>query len=147
MAYVNWPFSWRKRGRRAVARAPAPAARPICAMLALADGSAPGGTPGGEACGVLACRGFGRCPVMTELHELAAHLRRVRAQVQHERSQPSMTGRHVRITAARLAYSDLLVEACEKLRIETDLSGCSGVARDLEIVRVEAALATYGITP
>jgi hypothetical protein len=143
MDFVNWPSSWRKRGRRAVASAPAPVARPICAMLALADGSA----PGGEACGVLACRGFGRCPVMTELHEIAAHLRRVRAQVQHERSQPSMTGRHVRITAARLAYSDLLVEACEKLRIETDLSRCSGVARDLEIVRVEAALATYGLTP
>jgi hypothetical protein len=84
---------------------------------------------------------------MTDLHELAGHLRRVRAQVQHERSQPSMTGRHVRLTAARLAYSDLLVEACEKLRIETDLARCSGVARDLEIVRVEAALARYGLTP
>jgi hypothetical protein len=112
-------------------------------MLALADGNA----PGAGSCGVLACRDFGRCPVMTDLHGLAGHLRRVRAQVQHERSQPSMTGRHVRLTAARLAYSDLLVEACGKLRIETDLPRCSGVARDLEIVRVEAALARYGITP
>jgi hypothetical protein len=112
-------------------------------MLSLAEGT----DAGSDRCAVPACRSFGRCPVMTELHELAGHLRRVRAQVQHERSQPSMTGRHVRLTAARLAYSDLLVEACDKLHIPTELSRCSGVARDLEIVRVEAALARYGVSP
>ena len=111
-------------------------------MLALAEGES-----GADACAVPTCRGFGQCPVLTDLHELAGHLRRVRAQVRHERSQPSMTGRHVRLTAGRLAYSDLLVEACQKLHISTELPGCSGLARELEIVRVEAALARYGLTP
>lgn len=112
-------------------------------MLALAAGS----QQGSDRCAVPACRSFGRCPVMAELQELAGHLRRVRAQVQHERSQPSMTGRHVRLTAARLAYSDLLVQACAKLHIATELPRCSGVARDVEILRVEAALARYGLSP
>lgn len=111
-------------------------------MLALADGE-----PGPSSCGVPTCRSFGHCPTMTELQELAGHLRRVRAQVQHERSQPSMTGRHVRLTAGRLAYSDLLVQVCAKLHIATELPRCSGVARDVEILRVEAALARYGLSP
>jgi hypothetical protein len=112
-------------------------------MLALAEGKA----NGTDRCAVAACQGSDRCPVMTDLQQLAGHLRRVRAQVQNERSQPSMTGRHVRLTAGRLAYSDLLAQACAKLHIVTDLPRCSGLARDLEIVRVEAALARYGLTP
>ena len=84
---------------------------------------------------------------MTELHELAGHLRRVRAQVQHERSQPSMTGRHVRLRAGQLAYTDLLVQVCEMLRIDTELPRCSGLSRDVEILRVEAVLARYGLNP
>jgi hypothetical protein len=83
---------------------------------------------------------------MTDLQEVAGHLRRVRIQVQHERSQPSMTGRHVRLTAGRLAYSDLLQQACTMVGMPTVLAHCSGVARDVEILRVEAALARYGLS-
>ncbi len=84
---------------------------------------------------------------MAELHLLGRHLQRVRRQVDHERSQPSMTGRAVRITAGRLAYTDLLQQACALLHLPTDLARCSGIAREVEIVRVEAMLARYGITP
>jgi hypothetical protein len=83
---------------------------------------------------------------MADLQELAVHLRRVRTQVQQERSQPSMTGRHVRLTAGRLAYADLLQQACTLLGVPTELPDCSGIARNVEILRIEAVLAGHGIT-
>jgi hypothetical protein len=86
-----------------------------------------------------------QCPVLTDLHRLAGRLRRVREQVEYERRQPSMTGRAVRLTAGRLAYTDLLQQACTMLGVSTDLPRCSGMARNVEILRVEAELTRYGI--
>jgi hypothetical protein len=82
---------------------------------------------------------------MTELHSVAAHLRRVRTQLQRELTGPSLPGRYVRLTAARMAYTDLLVHACGMLQIPTVLARATGRARDLEVLRVEAALARYGL--
>jgi hypothetical protein len=129
-------------------------------MLALAHGAgraaepalaAGGGTapvfaeaPTGD-CAVPRCGRAGRCPVMADLHVLDRHLRRVRQQVESELREPSRTGRHLRLTAGRLAYADLLLQACRTLQIPTELPRCTGLARDVEILRVEAALARYGL--
>ena len=141
MTDMNGTFLWRRTAGRSVASVPATVQRPPCAMLALRDGR-PQGT---QKCRVPGCDGSDRCSVMSDLHQLGGHIRRVRRQIEHERRQPSMTGRAVRLTAARLAYTDLLQQACTMLSVPTDLPHCSGMARNLEILRVESVLARYGI--
>jgi hypothetical protein len=81
---------------------------------------------------------------MAELHVLTAHLRRVRSQLQRDRADGPAPGRHVRLTAGRMAYVDLLVRACRLLQLPTALPGRPGMTRDLEVLRVEAVLARHG---
>ena len=119
----------------------------MLALLAHPDGigdAVGADRPAGRGCGVPGC-GRGRCPAAADLRTLARQLHRVRRQLSRELAEPSRPGRHVRLTAGRLAYVDLLVQACGILRIPTSLPAARGVVRDLEVLRVEAALAGAGL--
>jgi hypothetical protein len=73
------------------------------------------------------------------IERLAADLRRLRG-VQDD-TRRSRTRRH----AARLAYLDLLVDACERFDISQDLHARRGLALEAETLRVEAELAATGL--
>jgi hypothetical protein len=75
------------------------------------------------------------------LEQLAADLRRLRAllgQDEHRSAAHQMGN--------RLAYDRLMIQICEMLEIEHELSGNSiGVERDIERFRVEAELERAGV--
>ena len=75
------------------------------------------------------------------IERLAADLRRLRAVIAVDagRSAAHQIGN-------RLAYDRVLTQACAMLDIEHDLdSDCSGMARDIERLRVEAELERAGV--
>jgi hypothetical protein len=79
------------------------------------------------------------------MDDLARRLRRVRADLASCRSQEFLPGKRTRVQAGRLAYVDLLTEACELLEVPHELDRLAGVDRQLEILRVEAALGSAGL--
>jgi hypothetical protein len=75
------------------------------------------------------------------LEQVAANLRRLRAVVTRDahRSAAHQMG-------DRLAYDQVLMQACQMLEIEHDLSGeTAGMERDIERLRVEAELERAGV--
>jgi hypothetical protein len=75
------------------------------------------------------------------LEQVAANLRRLRGvlTVDSHRSAAHQIGN-------RLAYDQVLIQACEMLQIEHDLRGQSaGMERDIERLRVEAELERAGV--
>jgi hypothetical protein len=75
------------------------------------------------------------------LEQVAANLRRLRAVLTGDahRSAAHQMGN-------RLAYDQVLIQACEMLEIEHDLGGESaGMERDIERLRVEAELERAGV--
>ena len=76
------------------------------------------------------------------LERLAADLRRLRAVVRGDahRSAAQQLGN-------RLAYDQVLMQACSMLEIEHELNeSTSGIERDIERLRVEAELERAGVT-
>ena len=96
-----------------------------------------------------------RCPVAAvptvpagrPLERVAADVRRLRALVVAERCGPHRGTSALRRQATRLAHVDVLAEACRCLGVEHALPRLQGVERDLEVLRVEAALAVRGLCP
>lgn len=76
---------------------------------------------------------------------LAAELRRLAAEVESQRTTLSGHPSAVRRRATALAYDDRLVEACNLLGVEQCLAVRHGRSRDVERLRVEAALAAAGL--
>jgi hypothetical protein len=75
------------------------------------------------------------------LEQVAANLRRLRGVVTRDahRSAAHQMG-------DRLAYDQVLIQACEMLEIEHDLRGeTAGMERDIERIRVEAELERAGV--
>lgn len=84
-------------------------------------------------------RRFATAPAWPPIERLAADLRRLRhASADGRRSRTRREG-------ARLAYLDLIVEACRRLDVPQDLRARSGLAGEAELMRVEAALAAAGL--
>lgn len=79
------------------------------------------------------------------LEVLAAELRRLAAEVEVQRTTLSGHPSAVRRRATALAYDDRLVEACGLLGVEQCLATRHGRSRDVERLRVEAALAAAGL--
>jgi hypothetical protein len=79
------------------------------------------------------------------LDDLSRRLRRVRADLSHAAGQQFLPGKWTRIRAGRLAYVDLLVETCALVGVTNELRELRGFDRHLEVLRVEAALATKGV--
>jgi hypothetical protein len=79
------------------------------------------------------------------LENLSRRLRRVRHDLATCRRQEFLPGKRTRVQAGRLAYVDLLIEACELLDVPHELDVLIGVDRQLEVLRVEAALNCAGM--
>jgi hypothetical protein len=79
----------------------------------------------------------------------ADYLRRrlhwVRADIARCARADFLPGKALRVTAGRLAYVDLLIEACELFDVEHELAQLAGTDRQLEVLRVEAALDEAGL--
>ncbi len=79
------------------------------------------------------------------LSDLGRRLRRVRSDLEFCRRQEFLPGKSTRVRAGRLAYTDLLRDACTLLDVPHELDELRGIEQQLEVVRVEAALATAGL--
>lgn len=79
------------------------------------------------------------------LRALGHGLSRVRRDIDSCRRQEFLPGKRTRVRAGQLAYVDLLVEACALLDVEHDLEVLRGIDRQLEVLRVEAALGSAGL--
>jgi predicted metalloprotease len=79
------------------------------------------------------------------LDELGQRLRRVRTDLAACRRQEFLPGKSTRVRAGRLAYVDLLLEACDLLQVEHELDRLTGIDQQLEVLRVEAALGSAGM--
>src|ERR1700709_1868040 len=79
------------------------------------------------------------------LDELGRRLRKIRTDLATCRRQEFLPGKQTRVRAGRLAYVDLLLEACELLKVEHRLDDLRGIDQQLEILRVEDALSSAGL--
>jgi hypothetical protein len=77
--------------------------------------------------------------------DLSRRLRRVREDLERCRRQEFLPGKSTRVRAGRLAYTDLLREACALLDVPHELDDLRGLDRQLEVLRVEAALHAAGM--
>ncbi|HSP39557.1 MAG TPA: hypothetical protein VLR26_17595 [Frankiaceae bacterium] len=78
--------------------------------------------------------------------ELSRRLRRVRSDLEHVRREQFLPGKQTRVRAGRLAYVDLLLEACDLLDVGHELDRLTGIDLQLEVLRVEAALDSAGLS-
>ncbi|GAA2095589.1 hypothetical protein GCM10009841_06810 [Microlunatus panaciterrae] len=75
------------------------------------------------------------------IERLAADLRRLRADLSHDETRSA-----THQIGARLAYDGLLIQACDMLGVQHDLrETTAGFDRDIERLRVEAALESAGL--
>lgn len=79
------------------------------------------------------------------LEELGRRLHRVRTDLEACRREQFLPGKSTRVRAGRLAYVDLLLEACDLLAVEHRLDALSGTDLNLEVLRVEGALGFAGL--
>jgi hypothetical protein len=79
------------------------------------------------------------------IDDLSRRLRRVRSDLEVCLRQEFLPGKRTRVLAGRLAYIDLLVEACDLIGVSHELLELTGVDRQLEVLRVEAALGSAGL--
>jgi hypothetical protein len=77
--------------------------------------------------------------------ELGRRLSKIRTDLESCRRQEFLPGKQTRVRAGRLAYVDLLLEACDLLDVEHRLSDLRGIDQQLEILRVEEALSSAGL--
>jgi hypothetical protein len=79
------------------------------------------------------------------IDQLGRGLRRIRTDLESCRRQEFLPGKQTRVRAGRLAYLDLLLEACDLLEVEHRLDDLRGIDQQLEILRVEDALSSAGL--
>ena len=79
------------------------------------------------------------------LVQLGRRLSKVRTDLESCRRQEFLPGKSTRVRAGRLAYVDLLLEACDLLDVAHELDRLSGIDLQLEVLRVEAALGSAGL--
>jgi hypothetical protein len=79
------------------------------------------------------------------LEHLSRRLSKVRTDLASDRRQQFLPGKSTRVRAGRLAYVDLLLEACDLLDVDHELDRLTGIDLQLEVLRVEAALNTAGL--
>ena len=77
--------------------------------------------------------------------ELGRRLWKIRTDLESCRRQEFLPGKQTRVRAGRLAYVDVLLEACDLLEVEHRLADLRGIDQQLEILRVEDALLSAGL--
>ena len=79
------------------------------------------------------------------IEKVAADLRRLRAQLEARENRPGLTGKGMRMGAVRIAYLQVLTDACERLDVPPPRSGPQWHTPLAEIYRVEAQLRERGL--
>ena len=79
------------------------------------------------------------------IEKVAADLRRLRAQLEARENRPGLTGKGMRMGAVRIAYVQVLAEACHRLEVPPPRTGPHWHTPLAEIYRVEAQLRERGL--
>ena len=79
-------------------------------------------------------------PAAQSLAELAATLRRLRAELEDTETRAGLTAKHHRVEAVRAAYLDVLTTACQRLDVRPPAGGALA-----DIYRAEADLRQRGL--
>jgi hypothetical protein len=82
-------------------------------------------------------------PPVESLAELAASMRRLRAELEDTETRVGLTAKHHRVEAIRAAYLDVLTTACRRLDVSPPPGGARATLAD--IYRAEAALRQRGL--
>jgi hypothetical protein len=85
-----------------------------------------------------------KAPPAESLAELAAGLRRLRAELEDTETRAGLTAKHHRVEAIRAAYLDVLTTACRRLDVSPPPGGARATLAD--IYRAEAALRQRGLS-
>jgi hypothetical protein len=86
-----------------------------------------------------------RTPSGAPIEELAARLRRLRTLLDQYADPNPLPGKATKLIATLAAYDQVLAETCHALQIGHCLAETSGIARDIERLRVEAAIEHAGL--
>jgi hypothetical protein len=84
-----------------------------------------------------------KAPPAESLADLAADLRRLRAELEDTETRAGLTAKHHRVEAIRGAYLDVLTTACRRLDVSPPPGGARATLAD--IYRAEAALRQRGL--
>jgi len=79
------------------------------------------------------------------IEQVAADLRRLRAELESAENRPRTTAKGARVRALRQAYADTLATACAQLDVAAPATLQSGRAPRTEVYRLEAALRERGL--
>lgn len=79
------------------------------------------------------------------IEKVAADLRRLRAQLEARENRPGITGKGMRMGAVRIAYVQVLADACQRLDVAPPRTGPHWHTPLAEIYRVEAQLRERGL--
>lgn len=79
------------------------------------------------------------------IEKVAADLRRLRAQLEARENRPGLTGKGMRMGAVRIAYVQVLADACQRLDVPPPRTGPHWHTPLAEIYRVEAQLRERGL--
>jgi hypothetical protein len=84
-----------------------------------------------------------KAPPAESQAELAARLRRLRAELEDTETRAGLTAKHHRVEAIRAAYLDVLTTACRRLDVSPPPGGARATLAD--VYRAEAALRQRGL--
>ena len=84
-----------------------------------------------------------KAPPAESLADLAADLRRLRAELEDTETRTGLTAKRHRVEAIRGAYLDVLATACQRLDVSPPPGGVHATQAD--IYRAEAALQQRGV--
>jgi hypothetical protein len=84
-----------------------------------------------------------KAPAAESLADLAADLRRLRAELEDTETRAGLTAKYHRVEALRGAYLDVLATACRRMDVSPPPGG--GHATQADIYRTEAALRQRGL--
>jgi hypothetical protein len=79
------------------------------------------------------------------IEKVAADLRRLRAQLEARENRPGLAGKGMRMGAVRIAYVQVLADACHRLEVAPPRTGPHWHTPLAEIYRVEAQLRERGL--
>ncbi len=82
-------------------------------------------------------------PPSPSLADLAADLRRLRAELEDTETRAGLIAKHHRVQAVRAAYLDVLSTACQRLGVSPPPGGARATLAD--VYRAEAALRQRGL--
>jgi hypothetical protein len=79
------------------------------------------------------------------IEQVAADLRRLRAQLEERENRPGASGKGLKMRAVQVAYVQALTTACDELGVRPPVAGSNGQVGQAELYRVEAGLRERGL--